>query len=102
MLAYSSSLLCVEFARSQFRPITTDGFAEHAKFKIDPSFVSHSRIATGRAMELIRNKRIFDRLESNTTSVGLTGFKLAANRSMNTQRYVRQLPAQRWGNLHPS
>ena len=32
-------------------------------------------------------------------SVGLTGFKLAANRSMNTQKYIRQIPAQNWGNL---
>jgi len=49
MLAYGSSLLDVEFARSQFSPITTDGFAEYAKFKIDATFVSHGGNVTRQA-----------------------------------------------------
>jgi hypothetical protein len=44
----------------------------------------------------IGNKEILDRLESVTTRVGLSGFKLAANRSMYAQRYVRPVAALRW------
>jgi hypothetical protein len=75
MLAYSSPLLGVEFARSQFGPITTDGFADHAKFKIYTSFVSHGRKRYPTSHQLFGNKGIFDRLKSNTTNISLTAFK---------------------------
>jgi len=58
--------------------------------KIYASLVSQAEMLPDKATSLIGNNGLLDRLERNTTSVGLTGFKLPPNRSMNAQRYIRQ------------